>query len=786
MQGVVDCVDSQATIVHMENQANRRVDDVVYCASPRTYHYRSNNIATPFVFTLVVHAVFCTLLYAQPIPQETAKSESVVIDFPDRVDLQVMVDYVGKTLDVRFIYGEELKSQLVDLRPTPVTIPKSKLLNLLVSLLRVRDLVLVEQTDGFYRIVRTDQSASSVSYILPGDTPPDQQSMRMVTQVMAIPSGDVKGIAAKLAPFLSASKSGLVSLPKSGSIIITDYESRIALIREFIKILDAGVQNVEVRSIPIPGADPNGLATQITSILSESHRLRNRSGSPPAVRGDVFPGMIVVVGTHDQIDEAVALIQQFAPSEIELSTKSYSPRFISVDRVKQLIEHVVLAPGSGIAAPVSLYEDAPSGRLFVTAERRTHEAIAQTLLREDQTQPRTQRPMRVYRPKHRKATELLATISQLMGQSAETTHEPIASKSDLTSNANTRSRTQVPPLPPAQTSETVNAAPSGSGMRVQGPDYILTADEHTNSILAIGTREFHAQLDLLIEDLDKRRPQVLIGMTLVAITMSDSLDFGVELADSDLGDAWDFLVFSNFGLSSIDAVTGQRVLAPGLGGNGILLGPNEVPIVLKALASKAQARVISTPRILVSDNARGTLKNVDEAPFTSVNASDTVATTSFAGFESAGTTLTVTPHISQPAGDEAVGDYLTLDYELTFSNFSGSSQSATVPPPRTTNSFTSTVEIPDGYTLITGGLIVENKSESVSMIPILGELPGIGFLFRSSSRQNTKTKIFAFIRPTILRDDEFEDLKYITLKDIESAGIETDQDNTQGEPLWMR
>ncbi len=333
-------------------------------------------------------------------------------------------------------------------------------------------------------------------------------------------------------------------------------------------------------------------------------------------------------------------------------------------------------------------------------------------------------------------------------------------------------------MPPAQEPHQGELTQRRSLVRVEGRDYVLTVDEHTNSILAIGSREFHAQLESLINDLDRHRPQVLIEMTLVAITLSDALELGVELEALDLGDAWDYIVFTNFGLSSIDLTTGQRILTPGVGANGVLLSPERVPVLLRTLASRGVARVISTPRILVADNARGTLRNVDEAPFTSVNASDTVATTSFAGFESAGTMLSVTPHIAE-------GDHLTLEYELTFSNFTGGSSNATVPPPRTTNSFTSTVEVPDGYTVVTGGLVVDNKSEALSEVPLLGRIPILGKLFQSSSRQKTRTKIFAFIRPVILRDDKFAELKLVTLKDIEEAEIVSDNPAPDG-PLWMR
>lgn len=723
----------------------------------------------------------------EPLLTENA---NVIINCPDQLELRVMVDYVGKALGVRFVYGEELSNQRVELRPSPVELPKTHLLKLLASLLRVRDLAMVEESPGFYRIVRSDQTTRSVPTILPADLRPEADSLRMVSHVLTVPSGQVKSISEKLKPFMSSPRGGLVLVPERGLIIVTDYESRIALLRELITLLDAGPRGVEVRQVPVTGTEPATIAAQVSAILSESHRLRKATGSPPSVRGDIIPDALVLIGRAEQIKEAEALIQRLSPGKVELVTRAYSPRYLSINRAQRLIEKVVLAPGSGLNPPASMYQDPQGGRLFVTADAATQAAIAAMLQQEDRPLPETQRPLRIYRPKYRKAGELLATLSQLLGEGVEimTVREPTAEEAgkDRRFKPPGRNRppsgpgvVQVPPIPPAQEPHPDEQAVGRSLLRVQGPDYVLTGDDHTNSILAIGSREFHAQLESLIEELDRRRPQVLIEVTLVAVTMSDSMDLGIELETLDLGDAWDYLVFTSFGLSSIDAVTGQRLLTPGVGANGVLLRPDEVPIIIRALATRGAARVISTSKLLVSDNARATLRNVDEAPFTSVNASDTVATTSFAGFESAGTTLSVTPHISE-------GDHVTLEYELTFSNFAGSSSNVTVPPPRTTNSFTSTVEVPDGHAVVTGGLVVDSNSDTVSEVPLLGRIPGLGILFQTSSQQRTKTKIFAFIRPTILRDDEFEDLKHITLKDIETAELHSDNPPPPNEPMWMR
>lgn len=745
---------------------------------------------TRVVRALCALSLCAVLLGLNPPPAnaQPAAADQVTINFPDRIDLTMFTDYAGKTLDVRFLYGEELKGQFVELRPAPLTLPKVRLLPLLSSLLRVRDLVLIAEEDRIYRIVRAEQSMRTASTLAAPDDPTREGSYRLVTRVLKIPSGDVKGASERLSPYLSFAKGSLVLLPETGQLIITEYEARIGFLEQLVELIGGAAADIGIERIPVLGADPMGLAAQVATIVSESHRLRKRPGSPASIRGDVLPQTIVVVGNDEQIDEARKLIEQMSPVGADLVTRSYALRYLSVGRAKTLLDNVVFAPGSDLTAPASLYEDRESGRLFVTAEATAHNAIQRLLSAEDTPPDRSQRAMRMYRPQNRNAAELLATIGQLLGERSVsmTTNEDRSGANSITSSSTQTGggTIQLPPRPPrpSQTPQPSTAPTTGDGnaaatLRIEGRDYVLTADEHTNSILAVGTPEFHAQLDALILDLDQRRPQVLIEMTLVAITMSNSMDLGVELEGLDLGDGWDYLLFSNFNLSTIDVATGERTINPGPGGNGVLIGPKDVPIILRALATQADAKVVSTPRILVSDNVQGTLRNVDEAPFTSVNASDTVATTSFAGFESAGTTLSVTPHVSQ-------GEFLSLEYDLTFSNFSGGSSSSGVPPPRTTNSFASTVDVPDGFTLITGGLVVDNKSDSLSEVPYLGRIPGIGKLFQSSSRQKTNTKIFAFIRPTIVRQDDFDDLKLLTLQETEAAGL-FDEEDLKG-AAWMR
>ncbi|GAG00230.1 unnamed protein product, partial [marine sediment metagenome] len=252
------------------------------------------------------------------------------------------------------------------------------------------------------------------------------------------------------------------------------------------------------------------------------------------------------------------------------------------------------------------------------------------------------------------------------------------------------------------------------------PDATVTADTNTNTLIVIAPPEVQRIYEHLIRELDKRRPQVMIEVTLVTLDTSDNFSLGVELSGSGGIGSTDYLVFSSFGLSKPDKTTAELELIPGAGFNGVLISPGTAQVVLRTLASNGRSKVVSSPKVLVNDNATATLASISEAPFTSINASDTVSTTSFAGYASAGTTVTVTPHISE-------GQHVQLEYSITVNSFTGEG-AAGIPPPRQTNEINSKVTIPDGYAVVVGGLTRKDFSSTVSSIPLLGEIPILKYL----------------------------------------------------------
>ncbi len=732
-------------------------------------------------------------LHAQTRPRRPVKSKPrnvtntdgniITINYPNAVDLTVFTDYVSRTLDLKIIYTDELKSQEVIFRPGEIQVPRDQLLDLLRSMLKMRGLALVAgEMDGWLQVVRTEDLQRHVKALRRDNDNTAVSSNVVVTQIVSIRSDNMAAISKQIRPFLSSGRASVMEIPDKGLLMITDYESSVAKALKIVELLDSDPVDAQVISIAIRHYDANTMADRVTQTLANKANLEGRKRRDVSIQADPNTGSVLVVGMSEGINEVQKLIRQFdVPSALTRPTVAYALTYISVQRLQNLIEEVLLA-GSEQRSDIQLFPDEATNRLYVSAPQELHERIQALIKDEDVKAFEASRPVRIYKPKHRLAQELIGTLSEILPNvtSADITLRAGAvSESSIDSSArgnDIRSQDSANRQSGDTDSETL-AGTRTNVQRVVGEDFVLTADQHTNSIIAIGPREFHAKIETLIEELDHRQPQVLIEMTLVAVTFNDSFSLAVELANEEQPGSLQSLVFSSFGISDIDIPTGVRELSPGGGLNGIILGPHETPIVVRAIAAHGNSRIIATPKIVLSDNTTATIANVEEEPFTSINASDTVATTSFAGFESAGTTMNVTAHIAQ-------GDHLALDYSFSFSNFTGGSDVG-VPPPRSTNSFSGTIELPDQHTVVLGGLVTDNETDSATEVPLLGRLPLIGALFQTSDRIHTRSQIFAFIKPTVLRDDQFADLKLITETEIEHAHLVND-DYPPSEFLWMR
>jgi len=725
------------------------------------------------------------------MPGGTTKpaDDLVSLNFPENLELKLLVEYVSQRLGINFIYDEQIVAQRITLK-TPTRVPASSLLSLLDSALRMKGATIVDgEQAGWKKIVPANNlAANAVPATQPGRG--EARPGLAVTQVFPIRYADVTKLETMLRPFLTQPGGNAMPIPEQRILILTDFASNMSRLSNLIATIDRPPQEAAVQFVALQHTDAAQLASQVTQILTAKRRTGlggNDTMSDVEISADARTNQLLIIGVPEHVAEAAGVIASL-DVPVATETRLYPLTSVTPERLDRLARQLV-DPSDG----KRLYQsaiDRESNTLVVTASPAVHERV--TKLKNDLDVPTKgeQSPVRFYKLTNTTAADVLATIRAIEGQGFSAV---LVEGSSPASRPSQISEVPGANRPPPEVGQELPKPPSYQGLNDRKPSdsvpafqagqqsvktelATVTADTNTNTIIVVADPQTQGVYQRLIEMLDKRRPQVLIEATLVTIDTSDSFSLAVEVGiQSGIGDV-KFLNFSSFGISTVNNDTGQLSVTPGIGFNGAIINQDTASLVIRALKTHGRARVLSAPKILVNDNATGTLESISESPFTSINASDTVSTTSFGGYASAGTSLTLTPHISE-------GEHLHLEYAITLSSFTGASANG-IPPPRQTNTLASEVTVPDGHTVVIGGINRDSESSNKSAIPWLGEIPILEYLFSSRSSNTNRSTLFVFLRPIVLRDDQFKDLRFYSERDGEAAGIPGDY--PKSEPLLLQ
>jgi general secretion pathway protein D len=313
---------------------------------------------------------------------------------------------------------------------------------------------------------------------------------------------------------------------------------------------------------------------------------------------------------------------------------------------------------------------------------------------------------------------------------------------------------------------------AGGAATSSNNEVAVVPDPATNALLIAAGRSRFEEVKDIIDHLDQPQDQVLIETALIELSGRDFLDIGVELGGANIPgtDGTGSFGVSSFGLSDFqdndgDGVPDVRVpnLAQGVTA-GIIRGDGfSLPFLLAAIEEKRDTNVLNIPSVLVHNNGTAVVETLDQQPTTTVTANGQGQTQeNFNGYEDAGITLQISPTISSL-------NYLRLNISLEVSTFQGAF-SGPIPPPKTKRTLNTVVNVPNGDTMVIGGIIVDNKNMTKQQLPWLGDIPFVGFLFRQQEDTEDRTTLYFFVTPHIMRDREFADLAAFSYsKKLEAA-----------------
>ena len=288
------------------------------------------------------------------------------------------------------------------------------------------------------------------------------------------------------------------------------------------------------------------------------------------------------------------------------------------------------------------------------------------------------------------------------------------------------------------------AGSAGGGGAAVLTNVRITADPVNNTLLIYANQENYRVIEQTLRQLDRPQLQVSIDATIAEISLNENLNYGVQFflksRDLGLGDDKGSAVLSR---------TGSAILSRVLPGFNFLLGTEAEPrLILDALRTVSDVKVLSTPSVVVLDNQVATLQVGDQVPV--ATASATVLTGTGApvvntiDYRNTGVILRVVPRINSNGN-------VLLDVEQEISNVAAGS-AGSLTPTVSQRRVKSSIAVASGQTVLLAGLISERSETSRSGLPLVDQLGEFGKLFGGNNKSAQRTELIIFIRPQIIRD----------------------------------
>ncbi len=518
---------------------------------------------------------------------------------------------------------------------------------------------------------------------------------RIVTRLIRLRNLSPDAAARIFRPIV-ASFGSIEAVTNPNAIVVTDYVDNVARIEGLAHSLDGGSGGIGFATITLRYAAAQDVAAAIDGVLGGG---QGEGASSTRAVADERSNVVLIRGDARAIAEARRIARTLdRPSGSAAVTRVFRLRFNDAEAVTAILRG--LMGGEGAAS----------------------NPVARTLgILSTQAAPG--------------ASQIRGVTSSSGGLAA------------LTDNPAVRSAQSLP---------TTLSSP-GSGTSANGfatPELAVQPAPELNAIVVRGSPSAVAGIAPLIAELDVRRPQVMIEAAIVEITGDQSEQLGIQLG---LGAAADAVTnsggtsFSNLGLSLRQALAfiGSPAAA-GLANDGATASVGsrgDFGILIQALGQSTRANLLSTPSVTTLDNQPAEIVVGQNVPFrTGSYATDGNTTTPFTTIERAdvGITLRVVPRVHD-------GDTIRLEVNQEVSSLVGSIAGAA---DLVTNrrSIQTTVLADDGQTIVLGGLISDDQIRTRSQVPVLGDIPIIGELFKSRRESKTRRTLFVFLKPTILRD----------------------------------
>ena len=696
------------------------------------------------------------LLVAGLVTTQLAHAQ-VTLNFVN-ADIDQVAKAIGAATGKTIIVDPRVKGQLNLVSENPV--PEDQALKTLQSALRMQGFALV-QDHGVLKVVpEADAKLQGVpTYV---GNAPSARGDQVITQVFELHNESANNVLPVLRPLISPNNT-IAAYPANNTLVVTDYADNVRRIASIIAGIDTAAGR-QVDVVPLKNANALDVAEQLNKLLD--------------------PGSI---GSTDATLKV---------------TVTADPR------------------------TNSLMLRASSGARLAAAKQLAHKLDAAT------TQPGN---IHVVALRNADSTRLAKTLRAMMGKGGDSSSSS-TSGSGSSSNSNSFGQNSggsssstgasgLPPLPGGLGGGSASSSnPMGGGGQTKDSGFgnnsnetsggndqpgngMIQADTATNSLIITASDPVYRNLRSVIDQLDARRSQVYIEALIVELSATTGANLGIQWQGALLSSSHNNGIYggSNLGTgtsSIVDLTAAGSVIANNpaalAGQTGILAQGLNIGLLhkfgnffglgglLQALSTSSDANILSTPNLITLDNEEAKIVVGQNVPVvTGSYATPTANTgTSVSAFNTfdrrdVGVTLHVKPQIT-------TGGILKLQLYQEDSSVDTTTTNNPGGVTINTRSIQSTILADDGEIVVLGGLMQDKYSTSNSKVPLLGDIPWIGQLFRSEAKTRAKTNLMVFLRPVIVRDqatssqisnDRYENLRQQQYNSTSDNRIEKDHDS---------
>ena len=540
---------------------------------------------------------------------------------------------------------------------------------------------------------------------------------------------------------------------KAGDIvkIVPSPDARSKNIKTLLREEAASPEDkVITQLIPLKYADPDAIKRLFTPLVSKSSVILAYQPT----------NMLIITDVHSNIKRLLKILKQIdvpgIGQEITIIPIKYADATKLVSLLNTVFKPTRKPTKASPETPVTMVADERTNVIVLLANEVDSLRIKQLIAMIDKEAPRGKGKINVYYCENANAEELAKVLQEVPTQQA--------------------------------------GAPKGKAeAAVIAGKVRISADKATNSLIIMADQEDYIVLEEVIKKLDIPRSMVFIESLIMEVDMDKSLDIGIDwqaFGDTTIEGRQTVggVAYSDSLVPSTSGGTLVNPFRPGGLTLGVITEPVEmagfaisnISAIINAVKTDDEFRILSTPQVLTTDNEEARITVGENRPYQTRATTDPSGGT-FESFEyrDVGKILKITPHVTE-------GRLVRMKISLEVTNIDRASTlttSSTLPVTQK-RTVDTTVIVKDNQTVVIGGLIDESAVTNQSGVPLLSDVPVLGYLFRKKSETNTKTNLYIFLTPRVVKSPvEAEEIlkdKREQMDTIKEGGVKLYQG---GEPV---